>query len=215
MQPYEASKELPLDGFLEGVKRITHENGAVLIFDEIRTGFRIALGGAQEYFGVVPDMAAVSKAIANGYPISAVVGQREVMQVADKTRLSSTYLVNTFPMIAAIETIHELQEKNGVEHMWTQGKRLMEGLRSIIDEQGVDARVMGVPPLPLINFTDRDGQKREALKKRFFLETTARGVLFHPNHGWFLSLAHKEKDITKTLEVSWEGLRIAKNSVSG
>ncbi len=215
MQPYEATKEFPLDGFLEGVKRITHENGSVLIFDEIRTGFRMALGGAQEYFGVVPDMTAVSKAIANGYPISAVVGRREVMQVADKTRLSSTFLVNAFPMIAAIETIHELQEKKGVEYMWAQGKRLMEELKSIIDEQGVDARVMGLPPLPLINFTDRDARKREALKKRFFLETTARGILFHPNHGWFLSLAHREKDITKTLEVSRDSLRIAKKSVTG
>jgi glutamate-1-semialdehyde aminotransferase len=215
MQPYEASKELPRDGFLEGVKRITHENNAVLIFDEIRTGFRMALGGAQEYFGVVPDMAAVSKAIANGYPISAVVGRREVMQVAEKTRLSSTFLVNTFPMIAAIETIRELQEKSGVDYMWTQGKRFMESLKSILDEQGVEAQVVGVPPLPVINFTDRDEKKREALKKRFFLETTARGVLFHPNHGWFLSLAHRDKDITKTLDVSRESLRIAKRSVSG
>lgn len=213
MQPFEASKEWPRDGFLEGVKRITHENGAVLIFDEIRTCFRMALGGAQEYFGVVPDMATVSKAIANGYPISAVVGKREIMQMAEQTRLSSTFLVNTFPMIAAIETIHVLQKEKGVAYMWTLGKKLMDGLKGIINEIGVDAQVIGAPPLPLLSFTDRDAHTREALKKRFYLETTQRGVLFHPNHCWFLSLGHTEKDIENTLEVSRDSLKIAKKSL--
>ena len=207
MQPFEASKELPRDGFLEGVKRITHENGAVLIFDEIRTGFRMALGGAQEYFNVVPDMATVSKAIANGYPISAVVGRREIMQVAETTRLSSTFLVNTFPMAAAIETIAVLQEEKGVATMWSMGKRLMDGLKKIIDEMGVDVRVIGVPPLPYILF------KNEKLKKQFYIETTKRGVLLHPNHCWFLSLGHTEEDLEKTLDVSRESLKASKKAL--
>ena len=207
MQPFEASKELPRDGFLEGVKRITHENGAVLIFDEIRTGFRMALGGAQEYFNVVPDMATVSKAIANGYPISAVVGRREIMQVAETTRLSSTFLVNTFPMAAAIETIAVLQEEKGVATMWSMGKRLMDGLKKIIDEMGVDAQVIGAPPLPYILF------KNEKLKKQFYIETTERGVLLHPNHCWFLSLGHTEEDLEKTLDVSRESLKASKKAL--
>jgi glutamate-1-semialdehyde-2,1-aminomutase len=215
MQPYEASKEWPQEGFLEGVQRITHENGAVLIFDEIRTGFRMALGGAQEYFGVTPDLAAVSKAIANGYPISAVVGKREVMEVAAKTRLSSTFLVNAFPMIAAIETIHELQEQRGVEQMWAMGKKLFEGMTGIIEEADVDAEMIGAPPLPMLVFNDKDEERRETLKKRFFIETTERGVLFHPNHGWFLSLAHTDKEIDKTLEISRESMRIAKADIGG
>jgi glutamate-1-semialdehyde-2,1-aminomutase len=213
MQPYEASKEWPKEGFLEGVRRITRENEALLIFDEIRTGFRMALGGAQEYFGVIPDLAAVSKAIANGYPISAVVGRREIMQVAAKTRLSSTFLVNSFPMFAAIETIRELQEKRGIEYMWSRGRRIMDGLTSMIDELGVDARVIGAPPLPLLRFTDRNENRRETLKRNFYLETTRRGVLFHPNHCWFLSLAHTDRDIDKTLEVSRESMKAAKKSI--
>jgi glutamate-1-semialdehyde aminotransferase len=91
MQPYETSKEKPKEGFLEGVKKMAHDNGAVLIFDEIRSGFRIALGGAQEYFQVVPDLACVSKAMANGFPISALVGKRDVMEAAGKTRFSATF----------------------------------------------------------------------------------------------------------------------------
>ena len=207
MQPFEASKELPREGFLEGVKRITHDNGAVLIFDEIRTGFRMALGGAQEYFGVIPDMATVSKAIANGYPISAVVGRREIMQVAETTRLSSTFLVNTFPMAAAIETISILQEDKGAATMWSMGKRLMDGLKKITDEMGIDAQVIGVPPLPYILF------KNEILKKQFYIETTKRGVLLHPNHCWFLSLGHTEEDLEKTLDVSRESLKVAKKAL--
>jgi glutamate-1-semialdehyde-2,1-aminomutase len=210
MQPFEASKEWPKEGFLEGVRRVTRENGAVLIFDEIRTGFRMALGGAQEFFKVVPDLAAVSKAIANGYPVSAVVGKREVMRHASDTRLSSTFLVNSFPMYAAIETINELREKNGIAYMWKTGEALMKGLKEIVDEEGAEAEVIGAPPIPALVFTGRDAEKREAMKKRFYIETTRRGILFHPNHCWFLSLAHGEKDVAKTLEASRESMKIAK-----
>ena len=128
MQPFETSKEPPKPGFLEGVVRVAHENGAVVIFDEIRSGFRVALGGAQERFNVVPDLACVSKAMANGYPISAVVGKRSVMEAAAKTRFSATFFVNAFPMVAALETIRELKERDGVAHMWRIGTRLMDGL---------------------------------------------------------------------------------------
>jgi len=213
MQPYEASKEWPADGFLEGVKRMTHEHGAVLIFDEIRTGFRMALGGAQEYFKVTPDLCAVSKAIANGYPISAVAGKKEIMEEASKTRLSSTFLVNAFPMAAALETIHEIEEKNGIEYMWKMGRRLMEGLGEICGEMDVDAKVIGAPPLPMLVFSDKDEEKREKLKKAFFTGAVQRGVLFHPNHCWFLSLAHRESDIEKTLDVSRECMKEAKGSI--
>jgi len=212
MQPFEATLELPQDGFLEGVKEITHDNGAVLIYDEIRTGFRLALGGAQEYFNAIPDLAAVSKAIANGYPISAVVGKREIMEAAKKTRISATFLVNSFPMVAALVTLDELERKNGIEYMWRLGRRLMSGLRDIIDEQGVDAEVVGLPPLPMIRFRGLDSDGHSVLKTAFYTETTKRGVLFHPNHCWFLSLGHTKEDVDRTLEVSRESLRKAKEA---
>ena len=214
MQPYEASKELPEKGFLEGVKQLTHENDAVLIYDEIRSGFRMAMGGAQEYFGVIPDLTTVSKAMANGYPISAVVGKREVMQEAAKTRLSATFFVNSFPMVAALATINELKKKNGIQYMWTSGKRLMQGLTEIVEEEGVEAEVIGVPPLPMLKFTDKNESMREKLKNAFYTETTKRGILFHPNHCWFLSLAHTGEDLDKTLDVSRESMKIAKKHVT-
>ena len=213
MQPYEVKEGLPKEGFLEGVKQLTHNYGAVLIYDEVRTGFRIALGGAQEYFGVIPDLTAVSKAMANGYPISAVVGKREIMQVAAKTRLSATFFVNSFPMMAALATIHEIEKQNGIQYMWRLGKKLMQGLAEIIEEEGVEAQVIGVPPLPMIKFTDKDEKIREKLKVVLFSETTKRGVLLHPNHCWFLSLAHTEQDVNKTLEAFRESLKIAKKTI--
>jgi len=149
----------------------------------------------------------VSKAIANGYPISAVVGKKEVMLEASKTRLSSTFLVNSFSMIAALETLRELREKNGIQYMWALGEKLMRGLNEILEEEGVDAKVTGAPPLPFLVFTE------EALKKAFYIESTARGVLFHPNHCWFLSMGHTDRDVEKTLEVSRESLRIAKKGI--
>jgi glutamate-1-semialdehyde 2,1-aminomutase len=209
MQPYETSKELPRPGFLEGVLRIAHENGSIVIFDEIRSGFRVALGGSQEYFRVIPDLTCVSKAMANGFPISAVVGKREVMEAAGKTRFSATFFVNAFPMVAAIETIRELREKNAVAHMWRIGQRLMDGLTAIAGEQGVHLQMLGLPPIPMLKFTDPDEARREALHRAFFTETTRRGVLFHPGHCWFLSLAHTDRDVDRTLEVSRESMKRA------
>ncbi len=213
MQPYEVKEGLPEEGFLEGVRKLTHSEGAVLIYDEIRTGFRMAMGGAQEYFGIVPDLTAISKAMANGYPISAVVGKREIMQAAAKTRFSATFFVNSFPMVAALATINELEKRDGIRYMWALGKRLMQGLTEIMEEEGVEAQVVGVPPLPMLRFTDKDEKMREGLKAAFFSETTQRGVLFHPNHHWFLSLAHTEQDINRTLEVSRKSLKIAKKTI--
>jgi glutamate-1-semialdehyde 2,1-aminomutase len=212
MQPYETSREKPKEGFLEGVKKMVNDNGAVLIFDEIRTGFRIALGGAQEYFKVVPDMACISKAMANGFPISAVVGKRDVMQAAAKTRFSATFFVNSFPMAAAIETIRELKEKDGVARMWKVGESLTRGLSGIAEESGVDMQVVGVPPMPMIKFTDVSEARRDAMKNAFFSEMTAGGILLHPGHCWFLSLAHTDQDVARTLEVARVSIRKAKTT---
>ena len=214
MQPFYAFHELPKEGFLEGVRELTRKHQVVLIFDEIRTGFRIALGGAQEYFGVHPDLTAVSKAVANGYPIGAVVGKKEVMEAACKTRISATFFANTFSMAAALATIAELQEHNGIESMWRIGKRLMDGLEDIVAEQGVEASVVGVPPTPGLKFTEPNPAVQTTLKETFFGEAARRGVVFHPNHIWFLSTAHTNADVDKTLAVSRESMKVAKSKIN-
>ena len=214
MQPFESSKDMPEKGFLEGVKRIAHENGAVLIFDEIRSGFRVAMGGAQEYFGVTPDLTTVSKALANGYPISAVVGRRDVMMTASQTRFSATFMINAFPMYAALATIKELQERDGIKYMWNMGQKLMDGLSEIMTEEDVPFKVSGLPPIPTFKFTDPDEERRSQIHKVFYSELVKRGVIFHPNHHWFLSLAHTNEDLEKSLEASRESIRLAKGQFS-
>ena len=144
MQPFETLKELPKEGFQQGVKQITNANNAVLIFDEIRTGFRVAIGGAEQYYNVFPDMACFSKAMANGYPISVVLGKKEIMLPSEKTRISGTFFPNTFPMIAAIETINEIENRNGIEFMWNQGKKLVQGFEKLITDFKIEAEMAGL-----------------------------------------------------------------------
>ncbi len=213
MQPLEASKELPDPGFLESVKRITHENGALLIFDEIRCGFRVALGGAQEYYSVIPDLACFSKAIANGYPISTVVGKREVMEPSQETRLSATFFPNTFPMFAALATIKELQERNGIDYMWKQGEALFKGIDSLAREYGVEAKMHGLPVIPMLKFNYTDEAINKKVKDYFFSEMVSRGILLHPGHHWFLSLAHTDKDIEDTLNAAEDCLSGLKKNI--
>jgi len=213
MQPYDASYALPEEGFLEGVKQLCHAHDVVFIYDEIRTGFRMALGGAQEYFGVAPDMACFSKAMANGYPISTVVGSREVMQCADQTRLSATFFVNAFPMVAALATIAEIQETNGIAHMWRQGNKLIKGMEEIAAEMGVDAEMVGLAPLPMLKFTGPDADTNAALKEAFFGQCADRGVILHPGHNWFLSLAHTDEDVQTTLDVARCSMKAAAEKV--
>lgn len=213
MQPYEATKAPPQPGFLEGVKRIAHEHEALLIFDEIRSGFRIALGGAQEYFGVTPDMAVVSKALANGYPISAVVGKKKAMESAAQTRLSATFFVNAFPMAAALATIQELQETDGIRRMWATGQMLKDGLQNVLQELDIDGEILGVAPLLSLRFAHKDPETQKAIRDAFFGGVARRGVIFHPGHCWFLSTAHTEEDVAHTLDISRDCMKWAKEKV--
>ena len=210
MQPFEASKELPKKGFLEGVKEITHDNDAILIFDEIRTGFRVAMGGAEQYYNVFPDMACFSKAMANGYPISAVLGKKEIMLPSQKTRISGTFFPNTFPMVAALATIKEIEDKKGIEFMWKQGEKLVHGFENLIDTFGIEAKMIGMSVIPMLIFTYNNPDTNNKYKEIFFGGMVERGILLHPNHHWFLSLAHTSKDVDDTLNRAEDCFKILK-----
>jgi glutamate-1-semialdehyde-2,1-aminomutase len=207
MQPFEASKELPKDGFLEGVKAIAHRNNAILIFDEIRLGFRVAMAGAEEYYRVFPDIACFSKAVANGYPLSVVLGKREIMLPSEKTRISATFFPNTFPMVAALATIKELENRNGIQFMWEQGTKMVEGLERLICDFGIEAKISGMPVVPMLHFTYKDDKKNEQARNIFFGEVIERGVFLHPSHHWFLSLAHTDRDIEDSLNAADYGFK--------
>ena len=206
--------EIPGKGYLKGVRDLCGKYGILLIFDEIKTGFRLALGGAQEYFGITPDMATYSKGMANGFPISAVVGRKDVLRVAERIALSATFDGEVLSMAAALATIHEIEEKNVNEHLWRMGQRLMDGLDNLAAETGVQAKCVGLPPMPYLNFTSEDETENQIAKESFYREAVTRGVFFAPNHLWFISFSHKESDIDQTLEVSREAFKTAKEKLS-
>lgn len=205
-------------GIPEGVKNLAHKYGALFILDEMRTGFRMSLGGAQEYYGVTPDLATFSKGMANGYAVSALVGRADVMDSLKESRFSSTFFTNTSEMAATIKTIECIREKNVVPYIWKLGGKLMDGLREIIKVTGVEAEMIGVDIMPYIIFNYDNakwisptgfsgapvfepGGKVEKAWRTFYAEAAQGGVLLHPNHHWYVGMSHTEQDIDETLNV--------------
>lgn len=201
--------EGPEPGFLEGVRELTREHGALLVFDEIRSGFRMAIGGAQQYFGVTADLVCLSKAFANGYAISALTGRADVMRELRRVHISSTYYANTEAMAAALATVRKLRSGDYIERIWRLGQRLQDGLRELAEEFRAPIEVVGYPPMPFLDFQFGSEELNLAAKRSFYAATIDGGVFFHPNHHWFVAAAMTEQDIDTAVAVSrrgWEAL---------
>jgi glutamate-1-semialdehyde 2,1-aminomutase/spore coat polysaccharide biosynthesis protein SpsF len=203
----------PRPGFLQEVRSLAHEHGALLIFDEIVTGFRLALGGAQEYFGVTPDLACFGKGIANGYPVSAVVGRREIMAVFDEIFFSFTFGGETLSLAAAVATIGVLRTQPVIAHLWEQGRRLQNGYNALSREFGLASRTacVGLPPRTVVTFTEPDGSESLVLKSLFQQECLSRGVLFSGSQN--LCYRHSPRDIDDTLDVYRAALEVVADAV--
>jgi glutamate-1-semialdehyde aminotransferase/spore coat polysaccharide biosynthesis protein SpsF (cytidylyltransferase family) len=206
--------EEPRDGFLEAVRAVTRREGAVLIFDEILTGFRLARGGAQEYFGVVPDLACVGKSMGNGYPISAVVGPRELMRLFEEVFFSFTFGGDMVSLAAARATIERITETNVVGQLWSRGRQLMDGYNVLARELGVShlTRCMGLAPRTVFTFHDEGGQESLLLKSIFQQECIKRGVLL--SAGQNLAVAHGDREVDQTLRVYRAALEVLAMAVA-
>ena len=198
----------PEGDFLQRVAAVTHANGAVLIFDEIVTGFRLALGGAQERFGVTPDLACFGKAMANGFPLSAVVGRREIMEVFDEIFFSFTFGGEALSLAAARATIAKLREKNVIEHLWRQGAQLRDGYNALAREVGLASltQCLGYPPRTVLTFSEGAGTQSLAMKSLLQQEMIKRGILVAG--GFNLCYAHSDDDIRRTLDACRDALTI-------
>jgi glutamate-1-semialdehyde aminotransferase len=193
--------ELPRDGFLEEVRRLCTQNGTVLVFDEIITGFRLHMGGAQAYFGVTPDLACFGKAMANGYPLAAVVGSRDLMQVFDEIFFSGTFGGDAIALAACKATIEEMIEKDVIAHNWNVGNLLCEGLTKIISRNGLNdvVRILGVPARSVMSFPSLD-ESTTLLRRSFVMqECVKRGLLYFGSNN--ICLAHNESELEFTLDV--------------
>ena len=210
MEP--VSTTAPEDNFLEEVKGIAHKNGALLIFDEIVTGFRLSLGGAQERFGVIPDMACFGKAMGNGFPISAVVGRRDVMKLFDEIFYSFTFGGEIVSLAASIATIKEIRAKNVISHLWERGRKIQDGYNFLARAHGLQdyTECTGFSPRTVIGLRAKDRKDDLILKSVFMQECIKRGILFTGSHN--MSFSHSNREIDYTLRVYNTVFRIIKDA---
>jgi glutamate-1-semialdehyde aminotransferase/spore coat polysaccharide biosynthesis protein SpsF (cytidylyltransferase family) len=204
MEPFSVTE--PKDDFLARVKEVTHAHGAVLIFDEIVTGFRIALGGAQEHFGVAPDLACFGKAMANGFPLSAVVGKRHIMEIFDEIFFSFTFGGEAVALAAALATIEVMQTRPVIGHLWEQGQKLKDGWNVMSEALALRdvTRCIGFAPRSIMTFEEREDVSGLVMSSLVQQEMVKRGVLYHG--GCNLSFSHDDADIEHTLRAFRESL---------
>jgi glutamate-1-semialdehyde 2,1-aminomutase len=213
---------LPEPGYLEFLREITKAYGALLIFDEVITGFRLAPGGAQERFGVIPDLATFAKALGGGFPIAAFGGSAEVMalEATNQVMHGGTYTANVLALAAAKAVLTRIREQR--EAIWAIldgfGEQLRQGLQEACEAAGLRCIVQGIGPVWHIFFAKRDAPDLDRIRNyrdahayasidlfdRFHRAMLERGVYFHPYHleRWFLSAVHTADDIAQTLQAA-------------
>jgi glutamate-1-semialdehyde aminotransferase len=209
--PNHQKMQIPQPGFLEGVRDLADKYRAVLIYDEIRTGFRLSLGGAQALYGVHPDISILGKAIANGYPISVVTGKKDVMMAAaEKLFISSTFFPNSEAFIAALKTIEILERDNVLANIWEKGEWFMEKIQEILNKHDVGAELTGIPPMFYITFEKDETGSYKGKRKDFYTQMIRKRFFFTPYHHAYISYRHTEEDLNLALIAIDESLEFVK-----
>jgi len=217
----------PRPGFLSELRKVTSEFGVILIFDELVTGFRLAYGGAQEYYGVIPDLAALGKAVGGGYPIGVICGRKDIMALSNPSRrplapdgycyLSGTLNGNPVSCSAGLAAVTELEkDKDAVYPKLAHfGDKLRNGIGELADKIGIPVKVLGDASMWNVHFTDkevydyRSSMKSDKERKvKFELELIKRGILPFFGARSYVSAAHTEEDIDKALEAAESALKV-------
>jgi glutamate-1-semialdehyde 2,1-aminomutase len=204
----------PQEGYLAQVRDLAHAQGAVLIFDEIITGFRWHLRGAQTLYGVTPDLSAFGKALGNGFSVAALTGRREIMRLGGIRQdgekvflLSSTHGGETHAIAASIATIREMEERDVITHLWRAGKELQDGFNALAVERGLadQLAMTGFPCYPTLVCRDREGRESLEYRTLFLQEMIAHGVLI-PHVA--VSYAHGPLELEWTLEAARRSMSV-------
>jgi glutamate-1-semialdehyde 2,1-aminomutase len=203
-------------GFLQGLRDVCDKYGIALIFDEVITGFRLSLGGAQTYYGITPDLSIFAKAIASGYPISAIVGKKEWMRLIEEAKVIHAGTMNTSnaTVAAALATIQTLEREQPHQRMFEYGNMLMEGLRKAAIETGQNMLVQGAGPMLHVGFTSletvrdyRDTLTYDKAKlSRFIAAMHNRGIRIIGRGLWYISAAHTKDEIQLAITTAKEVL---------
>ncbi len=217
----------PKPGYLERLRALTREHGALLIFDEVITGFRVAAGGAQQRYGVLPDLTTMAKALGGGFPVSAVGGRRDLMELVASGEVlhAGTYNANTVAIAAAEASLRVLSEPGTYERLYGLSERLMDGFRQILTDAAIPVQVQGVGPMfqlwfsetPITSYRDAaphlNSPKYAALARALH----ERGVMVHPSNIelWFVSTVHTEEDIDQTLTAFEDAVKATTDELEG
>jgi len=203
--------ELPPEGYLAGVAALARKHGAVLIFDEVSCGFRLRIGGVQEYTGVTPDMAVFAKAISNGYPMAAVVGKREVMEPAARMFISSTYWGDTIGLRAALTTLRELRRRNVPQQLDQLGTELKRELAQAARVAGVEVSCVGMNYHPGLKFPTSDAAFQASLATLYIQEMALRGC--HGYASFYLNAAQGSAEVEQTAAAAEEVFGIIRQAL--
>ncbi|MGE0634424.1 MAG: aminotransferase class III-fold pyridoxal phosphate-dependent enzyme [Pseudobdellovibrionaceae bacterium] len=198
MEPMNVAE--PEKNFLGEVKDLAHKNGALFILDEVITGFRFAKGGAQEYFGVTPDLAAFGKGMGNGYPISAVVGRANIMHLMEEIFFSTTLGGETLSLAASKAVIQKINREPVVEHIHKIGKQIISGAGELVKKYGLENHIelKGHPAWSFMAMKDFDGISMWEVRTLFLQEMFKNGIVSNGGHN--ISYAHKEEHLTKLMD---------------
>ncbi len=204
--PYDMNEDTS-GSYIKHLRKLTKQYGIILVLDEVWTGFRLALGGAQEFFGVDADLASYAKAMANGYPISAYVGKSKYLSELNHFKMTTTYAGETLSTAAAIATINIMKREAVHKHLWAMGKRLMDGFNAIARELGVEGHAAGLPVSSYLKFNTSDPLYNSRLEYLWFRELFREGIFVILR--WFICYSHQEEDIDLTIERARKALKRA------
>jgi glutamate-1-semialdehyde 2,1-aminomutase len=206
---------LPKPGFHQAMRALTEEFGILLIFDEVKTGFRFARGGAAEFFGVRPDLGTFAKAMGNGYPAAAFGGRREIMELLpDKVSHGGTYAGNRVAAAAAVKTLSILRDTNALDTIHATGRRIQDGLREVLNPTGLPYQFTGHPSMFGIMFTEKEASEYRdwantdhELYDAIAIGMFARGAMPEPDsrEPWFVCEAHADGDIIDRVVTAFAG----------
>ena len=183
-----------------------------MVIDDVRAGFRLHMSGSTQLWGVTPDMLFYSKALANGYPLSALLGNNSLRDAARSVFVTGTFFTQAVPIAAALATLEFIEAGDGIAYMDAMGRRFCDGLRDAAASAGVSVHLSGPPAIPFLTFPDDQGSFE---RSRVFATACAEhGVFLHPAHNWFLSMAHTEADVDAAVEAASEAFVVVRAAFS-
>jgi glutamate-1-semialdehyde 2,1-aminomutase len=207
--PTFSDSELPAEGYWQKIETLCKQKGVVLIVDDVRCGFRLDMGGSSEHFGFQPDLICFSKAMANGYPISALVGTESLKNDASKVFQTGSFWFAAAPMAAALATLEELKRLDAPNLIAQKGKKLLSGMAAIAKDYGYELKVSGHASMPYLRIVNDESLM---LHQDWCAACTQRGAYFTSHHNWFISTAHSDEDIQRTWDIVGDAFQAIKET---